>query len=179
MTTRRAALAIALVVVVAAYVGLVFTRDTSRAPELPRKVPAPGLIVTRLYGRSTPTPVPLYGPGTVYGSFTEPAGNGGTGTSVFEGVYAGPDEIARFYRDRMLPAKPKYFEDEGDARGRTIHMLFIDGSRRLGVFIMTSAKGIARDASVWRGAYTGDRETARGDPRETMVLVSTILRPPG
>ena len=56
-------------------------------------------------------------------------------------------------------------------------MPFERGRGRLGLFIMTSPKGIARDVNVWRG--DGPKNSLDGgNPRETMVLVSAVWLPP-
>jgi hypothetical protein len=154
------------------------SRGSALAPELRPEVPSSGLMLGRLYGRTTPLPVPLYGPGTVYGSLSEPTLAGTAAASILEGTYAPPDAVARFYLDRLFPAKPAYYDDHESSDGRTIHLRFEGDSGRLSVFIMTHPAGLRRDVSPWRdGANV--REAVGGDPRETMVLVSVIDRPRG
>jgi len=172
-TEKRVFLVIVMVAAGLAVLQVLRTRRAAMAPELVRRVPPPGLTVGRLYGRRTPFPVPLYGPGTVYGCFSEPTDAGGTTVLVQEGTYASPEQVAHFYRDRLLPAEPKHYEDEQWAGGRRIHMLYEAGSGRLSVFIMTDSAGIRRDVRVWRTGVT-ETEQRGGDPRETMVLVTAI-----
>lgn len=160
------------VTLVLAWVGLMvldLRAGERRAPELPRSVAREGLTVSRLYGRDTPLPVPLYPGARVYGSdLTQRPISGGPAVFILQGTYENPDEIGEFYRENLKEYDVGKNESEAGTYVSRIDARNRDG--RVFVQVLTDPKGLTRDFWMWLPRdYPVD--VAGGDPKETMITM--------